>query len=98
MEIKNFVRERSRSFNQNGDQSAVTAFYLVLLKLEDGGLSAFSRQTQQPILMYLPTVFEGDPDGPDLLKPFDMGENISCARSTWRQPQPSEQTVGAAIP
>jgi hypothetical protein len=35
--------------------------------------------------MNLSTAFDGHPDGPDLLKPFDMGENVSCTRRTRRQ-------------
>ena len=72
MEIKNFIGERGGGFHQDGHQCGVTAFNLILLELEDSGLSAFSRQTQQPILMNLSTAFDGDPDGPDLLKPFYM--------------------------
>src|SRR5260370_30040321 len=57
---------------KNGHQCGVTAFNLILLQLEDFGLSAFSSQMQQPILMNLPTGVDRDPDGPDLQKPFYM--------------------------
>ena len=52
--------------------NGVTTFNLILLQLEDCGLSAFSSQTQQPILMNLSTGFDGDSDGPNLQKPFYM--------------------------
>jgi hypothetical protein len=48
--------------------------------------------------MNLSTAFDGDSDGPDLLKPFDMGENISCAGRTRRQPEPGQQTMRTAVP
>jgi hypothetical protein len=41
------------------------------LELEDSGLSAFSRQTQQPVLMNFLTRFDGNSDGSNFLKPFD---------------------------
>ena len=72
MEIKNFIGQRGGGFNQNGHQCGVTTFNLILLQLEDCGLSAFSSQTQQPILMNLSTGFDGDSDGPNLQKPFYM--------------------------